>query len=104
MVDDIKTDEVKKEEPTSTDSGNGNQQGEASLLTAADMYAKRLEEANKRGEEILKRQEELYTRIVLGGRTTAGKPQKTAEEIAKEEEDKIINDAMIRWTGRPLKQ
>lgn len=104
MADEIKADEVKKEESASNNPGNGNQSTETPLLTQADLYAKRLEEANRRGEEILKRQEELYTRIVLGGRTAAGQAQKTPEEIAKEKEEAYINNALIQFTGRPLKK
>ena len=48
-------------------SDNGNQQETPELIKSADNIAKRLESANTKGEELLKRQEALEVRNRLGG-------------------------------------
>jgi hypothetical protein len=46
------------------------------LLEKADSVAKRLEDANKRTEELLARQESAVARMMLSGRANAGTVKK----------------------------
>lgn len=62
------------------------QQG--NLIDRAEAAAKRMEEANQKAEELLKRNEELAARYVMSGRSEAGNgpvqaPQETPKEYAK---------------------
>lgn len=57
-------------------------------LDKAELLAKRIEDANRKSEELLREQQELATRMILGGRSTgyvAPEPKKelTPLEIAK---------------------
>jgi hypothetical protein len=61
---------------------------ELTLIEKAEIAAKRIEEANKKTEELLRRQEEIATKALLGGKSDAGQappPPKTPQEIAKDE-------------------
>lgn len=58
------------------------------LIVEAQKAADRLEKANKEFAELLKKQELLESRKILGGQATAGEPQpvekkETAAEYAK---------------------
>ena len=64
-----------------------------SLLEKAEAVAKRIEEANKNTAEMLKRQEEIEAKKILGGRSTVAPEsnmspeqtkQKKAEDMSKE--------------------
>lgn len=59
---------------------------EESLIEQAQKAAERLEHANKVMEELVKRQEAIEARRVLGGYSEAGKKE---PEMSKEEKDKI---------------
>jgi len=48
---------------------------EASILEQAEAIAKRIEEANAKSQEILKKNEETISRIMLSGRSNAGQTQ-----------------------------
>jgi hypothetical protein len=65
-------DEVKKEEPLS-------------VLDRAESIAKRIEDGNKKAEELLKTQEALATKLILGGRSEAGSVQKIETKISDKE-------------------
>jgi hypothetical protein len=57
-------------------------------IQSVAQMADRLEKANAEAKEILKKQEELYARTLLGGNTNAGiqetkKPEETAKEYAQ---------------------
>jgi len=58
----------KKEELPSREEGVN----PSSMIERAEAVAKRMEEANLRAEELLKKNTEIYTRTVLGGRSEAG--------------------------------
>lgn len=58
------------------------------MLMKADAIAKRIEEANKKTEELLIRQESLAARQLLGGKTDNApaekKPEKTPVQYAQD--------------------
>lgn len=58
---------------------------ELTLIEQAKKAAERLEAANKKMEELVKRQEDLEARRILGGSSNAGgnKPEPTKEEKFK---------------------
>lgn len=60
---------------------------EQSLIEQAEKAAQRLEHANKVMEELVKRQESIEARRLLGGQSEAGKTQE--KELSKEEKDKM---------------
>ena len=77
MVEEIKEAEVKPQ----------------SLIEKAIAAAERLEVANKRSEELLKQNQEVLTRSILGGNSSAGsaiQPQKTEAEKIQEEANDFI--------------
>ena len=59
---------------------------EMDLIAKAHMAAERLEKANSKNEELIKKMESIESRRLLGGKTEAGSTttQKTEEEIKKE--------------------
>lgn len=76
--------------------GDGNIPETTSLLDQADRTAKRMEEATKKFEELVKRNEAINARMMLAGRSQAGQPTKTAEELQAEKDEKEIADLMKR--------
>lgn len=59
---------------------------EQSLIEQAEKAAQRLEHANKVMEELVKRQEAIEARRLLGGQSEAGHKE---PEISQEEKDKM---------------
>lgn len=85
------SEEQKTEQPTG-DIGAGSKPEAAGLVDKAYSAAERLELANRKTEELLARQEALYSKQLLGGRADAGqqvKP-KTTEDIAQEKADAVM--------------
>jgi len=70
---------------------------EDNMIETAQKAADRLEHANKVMEELVKRQEAIEARRVLGGQSTAGVP---AETISQEEKDKM--DMKNYFKGTPI--
>ena len=58
---------------------------EESLIEQAEKAAQRLEHANKVMEELVKRQETIEARRLLGGQSEAGQKE---PELSKEDKDK----------------
>ena len=82
MVDEEKTIE---EEPTAEDSGDGDKPKSTAPIDAANEAAERLEQANKKKETLLDREEALMVQARLSGRAEAGaEPVKPKEETPKE--------------------
>ena len=48
-------------------------------------------------EKLVKRQEEVAARMMLGGRSLAGEPAKTSDELEKEKTDAEVNKAVNRF-------
>jgi hypothetical protein len=63
---------------------------EESLIDQARKAAERLEKANKEYEELVKRQEALETRRILGGWAAAGGEAPVVEETPKEYRNRIM--------------
>jgi len=62
------------------------EQTTSNLVLEAQNAAQRLEEANAKKEELIKREEELEARRIIGGKSEGGteSPRKTDEELKKE--------------------
>lgn len=87
-------DEQKKTEETTTENTEGdNDEGDkyegVTLIDDANAAAERLEEANKKQEMLLKKQEAILARQALGGQTEAGQSPEKKEETDKEYSDRI---------------
>lgn len=70
---------------------------EDNLIDAANKAALRLEEANKVMAELVRRQEAIEARRVLGGMSEAGEPKKP--ELSKEEKDSIDTKNYFKGTA-----
>ena len=63
------------------------------LIEKANLAALRMEEANKKHEELLMRQEQLAVERALGGKSEAGIPaEKPKEETPREYRDRIMKE------------
>jgi hypothetical protein len=58
---------------------------EANLIDRAEAVARRIEEGNKRAEELLAKNEQVLSRSILGGRTDAGQVQAPQPVISNKE-------------------
>ena len=90
------TNEKKESEPAPKNADEGDQSQTTELIERANATAQRLEEANRKQEELIKRQEQLTARSILGGRSEAGlgieeKKPLTPQELAKKVLDGEIN-------------
>ena len=73
--------------------GEENKPKEQTLIDEAKAAAERIEAANKRAEELLKQQEELRARDLLGGKSSAGTPPPKPvdkEQLIKERVNKLL--------------
>ena len=95
-----KKDEPKTKTETTKAEDDGNKPESSDLITQTNKAAERLEAANKIQAEQLKQQQELYTRMKLGGETgisPAEKPEvitdkEYAEKVLKGEVDPLKDD------------
>ncbi len=63
-----------------------------SILEQAEIIAKRIEDANRRSEELLQKNEQAISRVMLSGRANGGVPEiKPKEESAKEYAERVIS-------------
>ena len=81
--------EAKKEDNTISET--------ASIIEKADAVAKRMEQANKKAEDLLIRQEAVAARMMLSGRAEAGQVKKSAEEEVNEKLDADVKAAINRY-------
>jgi len=58
---------------------------EEDVLEKAEKIAKRLEDANKRADELLAKNVALQTRNILGGKSNAGQPPEQPKQISPRE-------------------
>ena len=85
--------EANGSEPSSE--GEGGEGRSLSKLEQAEQLASRIDEGNKRYEELLDRQEKMMTDNVLAGRSEiSGQPEKPKEETAKEYADRVMNNKL----------
>jgi len=75
----------------------GNEPQTDNILDRADLIAKRLEEANKKAEELVKRHEAVAARMLLAGRTEAGSVGKSPKELEEEEVAKEAQKIVDRF-------
>lgn len=68
-----------------------------SMLERADSIAKRLEAANLKAEELVKRNEAVAARIMLSGRADAGAAVKTPEQLEEEAIEAEAQRALKRF-------
>jgi len=75
-----KEEEKQEEKPATDNSGKGDKSETSSLVEQAYQAAERLEQANRKQEELLDRQERILAREALGGRSEAGQNPPKKEE------------------------
>lgn len=90
-MDEEKQEEKQKEREgeTTENSNSGSEQETTPLIDEANAAAERLEKANKKQEELLRRQEILMAKQTLGGRAEAGQEAKQKEETDSEYRKRI---------------
>ena len=90
-----KVEEDKKQEEqeiSEENSENGNKSEGIGLIDRAGIISERLEKQLKRQEDLLKRQNELYAKRMLAGRSDAGEqPEKPKEETPEEYKNRIMS-------------
>jgi len=85
-------DETTKEEekPTVSDTDKGDKPESLSPIEQANETLKRMEEANKESAEILRKQEDIRAREMLGGRTELSPPPKEEEISPRDYAEKAL--------------
>ena len=73
-----------EQENSNVDSENGDNNKGLDIITEASEAAKRLEEANKKKEELLNREEMLEAKKLLSGESEAGKIPEKKEDPYKD--------------------
>ena len=77
---------MENETPTKTETNWGE------VITKAEETAKRIEEGNKKAEELLNKHNELQARQLLGGKTDAvNKPEVVVVESPKEYSKRVLS-------------
>ena len=80
------------------DTGSNNQEGNISKaldpIDRAYEAAKRLEEQNKRYEENIRRMQDLTAKQILGGQTSAGKPEEKKEDDPRDYARKALKNEL----------
>lgn len=89
MEEEIKTEEVKQEEKPV--------ESTTTLIDKAASVAERMENANKKAEELAQRVEAAAARMMLSGKSEAGAPVKTAEQLNQEKIDEEVSAALKRY-------
>jgi len=85
------TNEQKKEQPA-VNTGAGVQSETDSIVERAKSERQKLEEAIKQTEDLLRKNEEILAKQILGGRTEAGQQPLVAKEIdPKEYAKQLLN-------------
>ena len=81
------TEEENQEEVVAeaTEEESAEAQESASLIRKADEQATRIEKANKKQEELLRRQEQILVEAKLGGQSHAGQAPVKKEEVSNEQ-------------------
>ncbi len=90
--------EKKEPEVTVSNFGEGDKPKESTLIDDANSAAERLEKANERKTELLRQEEELTAKKVLGGRAEGG-----IAPVEKKETDEEYTAKVMRGEANPLK-
>lgn len=69
------------------------------LLEKAEAVARKIEEGNKKTEELLKRQEEIEAKKILAGRSEVG-----AAPVQKSPQEKVKEGAMEMFKGTEIEK
>ena len=87
-----KEDELPKEEEAeeAEEEDSSSEDKPKDKVTEALEAAKRIEEANKKTEELVARQEKIAATNILGGKSEAGKVEEKKEETPTEYKDRIL--------------
>lgn len=85
-----KEDAPKESEGTNENSNNGKTSEKPSMVDEAEKAAGLMKIENDRKEELLKREEELQAKKILGGKSEAGSVEEKKEETPKEYKDKVM--------------
>ncbi len=88
VTEEAKPETEKKESP-----------GEIPLFEKAKAEADRLEAANKRTEELIKKQEAIIADMEIRGRGLAGQPEQTEEQKAMEAANKLVEGYGVDLTA-----
>ena len=79
-----------KDKPAPENTNEGNKPESIGLIDRAHEAAERLEQANKKQEELIRREEELAAKRTLGGRADyQGEPEKKVEETPQDYAKKV---------------
>lgn len=78
------------EKKAAEDIGDGNKPKASSVIEQANEAADRLERANQKREELLKKEEALLAKRVLGGKSEGKEEEKPKEETPQEYKDKVL--------------
>lgn len=93
-------DEETKTEVSKTDETGIQPDSSDSLFERTDKAAARIEAANKKTEELLNRQEEIYAKSVLGGKADAGQKEEKPKEMDPVEYAKKVMNGEIDGTEK----
>lgn len=85
----------KQSAPTNTSEGDIPQS--LNLIDSANNAAKRLEEANRKTEELVRRQEEATARMMLSGRANSGQAFKSVQQTQEEQDADEVKKAIARF-------
>ena len=101
-MDEEKEKKPEDKEPETAEAGadEGDEPKATTLLDKADAVSKKLEEANIKTEELLKRREELAAKEMLGGRADAGEKPPEKKKLT----DTEYAEALQRGEVNPLKE
>lgn len=80
--------EIKKEDTP--------QETPLSAYEKLEVMAARVEAANKKSEELLAQQAQIATRLLMGGKSEAGKPAEQPAEITNKEYAKMIMTGKLK--------
>jgi len=85
-----KKEEKEESKAKSEGDATGDKSEASNLVEAANIAAKRLEEANTKAAELVRQQQELIARQALGGQTAGASQEEKKEETPAEYAKKVM--------------
>jgi len=83
-------------QPDTSEEGKEEEESSSDMVDKANLAALRLEEANKKKEELLNREEQLIIKAKLGGKSDAGSvPEDKKEETPAEYAKRVMAGGVI---------
>ena len=98
--DKVEKTEEKTEEATAENSDDRDDKKDLDIIGRANAAAERLEEANRKTEELISRREKVVAKEILGGTTEGGLQTPKPEPIS----DKEFSEKVARGEINPLKE